>query len=360
MLDQDRWASGMNLLFRMYKDIPGESGWRLRAYYDRTNRRSSNNLRVFRDTADVDWRQWWHLGDRHEVMWGAGYNFTTDRVESSTTLIFDPDSRSLNTFSAFIQDTITLEKDRWFFMIGSKFEHNDYTGFEIQPSGRLWWTPNDDNMLWGAISRPIRVPSRLERDATAPFIILPNPDAESEELMAYELGYRRRFGPDFTLDIAAYYNDYPKLLFLAPVPPLPTTWNNEGDGETYGGEVTAIWQAADNWRLEASYAYVDVQIHGPIIQTTDGGGAPEHQFKFRSYLDITDNLEFNSALYYVDHLPGPAAPSYVRLDLGLTWRPTNNLELAVWGLNLLEPGHRETSATIEVERSVFFQASLRF
>jgi len=44
-------------------------------------------------------------------------------------------------FSAFVQDQITLVEDTLSLTLGSKFEHNDHTGFEVQPTARFLWTP---------------------------------------------------------------------------------------------------------------------------------------------------------------------------------------------------------------------------
>jgi iron complex outermembrane receptor protein len=373
----DGWASGGNVLFRVGQETANDSGWTLQTYYDRTNRRTGAGFRVFRDTADLDFRHHFMATDHHELVWGLGFRFSTDDTDPAPNIVYSPASRDLYTYSAFIQDTITLEPERWFFMIGSKFEHNSFTGFEFQPSARIWWTPNERNTLWAAVSRPVRVPSRTEQDATltlgiadtgvlsggpasgifVPLDVLPNPNADSEELFAYEVGYRRQFTEDLTFDVAGFYNDYSRLLFVPPT--VFGVWNNNGWGETYGAEVVATWRPSEHWRLEGSYSYVDVQIHGPILQS-DEGDAPHHMIKARSYLDITDSLEFNGALYYIDNRPTSMSQAYARLDLGFTWRPNHNLELAVWGQNLLDPSHRETSPTIEVERAFIFSATLRY
>lgn len=374
----DGWANGGHVLARFGKEKNqfNNSGWTLQTYYDRTNREQSGNFRVERDTADLDFRHAFDLGDAHEIMWGLAYRYSTDRTVANPVIMYVPASRSLNTYSAFIQDTITLAPDRWFAMIGSKFEHNSFTEFEIQPSARLWWTPDNRNTWWGAISKPVRVPSRTEQDGTlvlsfvdtglaaggppsgiiVPVAVLPNPAAKSEELLAYELGYRRKINKDLMFAVEAFYNDYSRLLFVPPG--LVGMWTNAGWGETYGAEFTVSWQVAPNWRMESSYSVVDVQIHG-AINNQDEGNAPHHQVKFHSYFDITENLELNTAAYYVDERPTNAAGDYLRLDVGITWRINPNFDVAIWGQNLLDPAHREAS-TIEVQRAFFLQGTLRY
>jgi iron complex outermembrane receptor protein len=178
---------------------------------------------------------------------------------------------------------------------------------------------------------------------------------DPEVLIAYEAGYRVRATDDLTLDLALFYNDYDQLIY---VPSLISPFDNANSGETYGFELAAEWRIADNWTVEASYSFTDVQIHGTALPV-DERNTPHHQAQLRSYFDLTDDVEINSALYYVDNVPQQGAAHYLRLDLGLTWRVTPNLELAVWGQNLLDPQHREFSAN-EVERGVYFSATFRF
>jgi iron complex outermembrane receptor protein len=371
-VDDHGEASGGNVLFRLNRALTDTAGWRLQAYYDHTYREVSAGFEAKRDTADVDFRHYFQIARVHDVLWGAAYRYTHDDTSPALddTTLFVPDSRSLKTYSAFVQDTITLVPERVFAMLGSKFDHNSYTGFEVQPSARLWWTPDASNTLWAAVSRPVRHPARLERDGfvtlavteSEPGVFTPlqvsaNPDLESERLIAYELGYRRRITKSATLDLAAFYNDYTQLIFLQPT--VIGAWTDEGSGESYGGEAAATWRVNDRWRLDGSYSYVDVEIHGPVLPQ-DEGNSPVNQVKLRSAFDVTKALELNSALYYVDRMPTPDADPYVRFDVGLAWRPRENLELRVWGQNLLERSHREASDTVEVERAGYIEAIVKF
>jgi iron complex outermembrane receptor protein len=365
-------ASGGNMLLRISRAETETSGWTLQTYYDRTYRRQTADFEVERDTADVDFRHYFAVARSHEIMWGLGYRHSADETAPSVgnIIVFDPDSRTLNTYSAFVQDTVTIVPDRLTAMIGSKFDHNTYTDFEVQPSARLWWTPDDRNTVWAAISRPVRHPTRTERESiltlriaeTAPGVFTPvqvvgNRDLESEELLAYELGYRARLTSELTLDIATFYNDYSELIFIPPT--TSGVWTDEGSGETYGAEIATQWRATDQWTIEGSYSYVEVLIHGPVLPQ-DEGNAPVNQVKARSYWDITKNLELNTAVYYVDRVPTADADPYVRFDTGVTWRPRDGFELSIWGQNLLDESHREASSFVEAERAGFVEAVIRF
>jgi iron complex outermembrane recepter protein len=373
---QDGRASGGHVLFRLMKETVEHEGWSIQGYYDRTVRAGVKGFLVERDTFDLDVRHFFDLGERHEVIWGLGYRHSRDTTRAGDVISFDPADRSLDTFSAFVQDTVTLVEDRLFFMAGSKFEHNDFTGFEFQPSARIWWTPSERQMFWGAVSRPVRVPSRIEEDLVlitafvgpmgGPFFPLTFAgvdDVESEELMAYELGHRIKLTDSVTIDTALFYNDYRKL-FALPTTGFGTFANGE-DAHTYGVETAATWRVADNWRIDASYSFLEVEIGSQAVGNVERGH-PHHMAQVRSRLDITRDLEFNAALYYVDHIRAHNADGYLRLDLGVTWHVTDQLEVAIWGQNLLEPSHREFNDGVflarpsEVPRAVYIQATARF
>ena len=326
-------------------------------------------LKVKRDTLDLDFRQHRVVNDQHEVVWGLGFRHWDDRTREGLAISIVPRSQNLSRYNGFIQDTITLSPDKLLFMVGSKFEYNGFSGFEIQPSARLSWTPDEKQTLWTAFSRPVRTPSRfadgLRRtvDFFLPSVLAGNPDIESTDLTAYELGYRAQVTDQLTVDTAVFYFEYDSMLSI-PVGGVGL-FTNAGEGETYGAEVAATWRPADNFQLSASYHFVQVQLHGPVLESIEGN-TPENQFQVRSSWEIADRLEFHGALYYVDNAPNQNAHAYFRLDLGMTWRPSEDFELAIWGQNLLDPSHLEfdetftQSAPTEVERGVFLQATIKF
>ena len=194
-------------------------------------------------------------------------------------------------------------------------------------------------------------------------MLLGNPDLHATNLTAYELGYRTRVADELTLDTTVFYFEYDDLISF----PLGGVglFTNAGEAESYGLELAATWNPTDHLQVTASYSIIQVQLHGPILQGAEGD-APEQQFQIRSSWDIGKDLALNSALYYVDNTPNQNAQAYFRLDLGMTWRPSENLELAIWGQNLLDPSHLEfdesftQSAPTEVQRGVFVQATIKF
>ena len=371
-------VAGGNLLGRWTERFSPDSELSVQAYYDRTVRNSA----VFeetRDTGDIDLQHRFGLDDRQEIIWGLGFRATHDDVKNSLNVSLIPDHRTLKLYSAFVQDDIVIIPDELRVTIGSKFEHNDFTGFEVQPSARISWTPERSQTFWASVSRAVRTPSIAENDVRlnpAPPVPLPpgtltifgNREFLSEDLIAYEVGYRCQPFKQFTFDVSGFYNNYSNLRSLEPLTPGPigpSLADNKMFGETYGAEVSAKFQVLKEWRLEANYTYLNIQIHretGSRDATTESmieGSSPENQASVRSLLDLPWNTQLDLTLRYVDTLPGPQVPSYVTLDVRFAWFPRKDLEIAVVGRNLLDDRHPEFAPTFvgtqrtEVQRSFY-------
>ena len=350
-------ASGRHLIARLVGGDQQRDGSSLQAYYDHTNR-EVGGFAVERDTVDVDYRRYFEAGAAHDLIWGLGLRHSSDDTQSvspTNTIVLDPLSRSGSTLSGFAQDTLTLRPQRLFAMFGAKLEHNDFTGLEVQPGARLWLTPDDRRTLWLAVSRPVRTPSRLEEDL---FFVVPgvvsftgNPDLDSETLMAYELGYRTLLGSAVTLDIATFFNDYDHLVSTAGTP-TELTIANAASAHSAGLEVAADWRVHPGWRLRAAYSYISVSSKGTPVDAPDAT-SPHHMAQLLSFADLSATLRLDTALYYVDDLEALQIGSYVRADVGFTWRVRPELELFVRGQNLLDDAHLEASTTAEVPRSVY-------
>ncbi len=385
--------SGGNILGRWQHVTSDKSDFALQLYYDRTDR-GGDDLQYGQDTFDIDFQHRFALDGRQQIIWGAGFCFLSDSTDDTTLISFDPHSRDTYVASAFVQDNISLVPDRLHLFLGSKFEQNSYTGFEIQPSARLLWTPDAQNSVWAAVSRAVRTPNRFEEDArvtlakvstgtgpSASVDMFGNQDLRSEKLMAYELGYRVQPGKRWSVDLAGFYNDYDDLhgsnggaMYISGSPPqlvIPVYRNNGVSAETWGAEISTTAVVTDSWRVAASYTWLQVQAHSkdgvtPTQETDRENQSPHNQFQLRSYFDITRNLEFNAALFYVDNLSALDVPAYTRLDVGLTWRPVKNLDLSAGVQNLLDNRHNEYSGgsqgqiTDEIGRNVWAEMVWRF
>ena len=165
-------SSGDNLLGRWVHTLADQAEFRVQLYYDHTHfvdpipalslpglvSAPAGILTDDLDTYDLEFQHRFWATRRHHVVWGLGYRLTEDANINAPALAFVPAARNLNLYSGFLQDEAEL-RDNLFLTLGSKVEHNDYTGFETEPSARLRWNPTPAHMVWAAVSRAVRTPS---------------------------------------------------------------------------------------------------------------------------------------------------------------------------------------------------------
>ena len=371
-------VSGGNILGRWSHTISGDADMTLQTYYDRTHR-DITSASIIDDlhTFDVDFQYHVKLAERHDLLVGAGYRFTHDSVDNGPALAFIPADIDRNLFSGFVQDEIML-RPNLFFTLGTKVEHNDYTGLEFEPSGRISWSFTTNQTVWSAVSRAVRMPSRLDRDlffpSKPPFVLAGGPDFVSETVVAYELGYRAQLHRQVSASVSLFYNQYDDLRSVSAT--APATIQNDVEADTYGAELSSSYQVFDWLRLKAGYTILEEDIRVKPGGTDINGGHteatdPEQQFSISSSVTLPRRVEVDGRLRWVDRLNNFAGgvsvgsvPSYFELDLRVGWQVTKNVELSVVGQNLLHDRHPEFGVPgptqHEIERGVYGKVLLRF
>ena len=357
------FIDGQNMLARWTHTISDTSDLTVQTYFDRTWRQIPDSFAEDLATYDLDIQHRFALGQRQSVTWGAGYRLMDDDVQNGATIAFVPPKRNMQLFSGFAQDEITVVPDRLQFTIGTKLEHNDFSGFEVQPSVRLAWTPDERQTVWGAISRAVRSPSRVDSDlrspGTPPFTIVGDPDFESETLIAYEAGYRVRPIDRLSLSLAGYYNAYDHLRSLDTLTPTSFMIGNGFQGQTWGFEFSGNYQVTDYWRLRGGYTYLNKllwPIKAGVLPSVREGDDPQNQVLIQSILDLPAHFQLDGVGRYVDTLENPHVRSYVTFDLRLAWWYKGKVEISVVGQNLWTKQHAEFGAAAtrqEIPRSVF-------
>jgi iron complex outermembrane recepter protein len=386
---------GGNLLGRWVHVHAGAGESALQVYFDRYLR-LGGQLDETCNTIDIDFHQDMRVGLHHRLVWGLGYRHEADRTVGTIDQAFDPVDANLQQFSAFVQDEITLRPERLTLTVGSKLEHNDFTGFEIEPSARAAFTPNARETIWAAVSDSARTPSL--RDDNADFNLgifsLPdgspaittiegNPQQKSEYLLSEELGYRLQVNAQLSIDLSLFHNRYRNLRSFEQGAPLlqsnpqpyteiPIYQGNRVNGTTDGLELSTKLRITDQWTLSPGYALLRMDLHndpGSVDMTTVAdveGSSPRNQAQLRSALDISRVLSWNVAAYFVDRLPAQQVSSYTRLDTELSWQPQPALALRLVGQNLLRDRHVEsidiqTSVnSSQLQRSVYAKISWKF
>ncbi|HEV8263471.1 MAG TPA: TonB-dependent receptor [Gemmatimonadales bacterium] len=372
----DITVSGGNVVAKWARTISETSNLTAQLYYDRTNRDIPGTFGEALDIYDVELQHQARMGARHDLVWGLGYRLMNDNVANTTALAFLPAHAARQWFTGFVQDEIALVPDRLHVALGTKVEHNDYTGFEIQPSGRVNWTLNPSATLWAAVSRAVRTPSRIDRELFARISISPpsflagGPGFDSEEELAYELGYRHQRG-SLALSGATFYSRYHGLRSLEQLnPPAADTIviGNGQDGEAFGAELTAAYVLTSRWRVRAGYTELRVHIWPNPGSTDTSRGltesqAPDRQFFVHSSVELPAHLWLDVGLRAIGEIARRQVPAYSELHARLSWQPTPKLDLSVVGQNLLHRRHTEFGAPAarrEIERGVYGLVEWRF
>ena len=386
-VQQNAELSGGNLLGRWERELGSGSNVQLQTYYDRTNRKQAN-FAESRDTFDIDFIHHLTLPGRQDFLWGLGARLSSGNVsEVVPTVVFTPNHYTDKLYNAFIQDEIPIAGDQLSLTIGSKFLHNGYSGFEIEPTARLLWTPSSRQTVWGAVTRAVRTPSRVEEDLQLTGLAVPTPltffriigdrKFSSESLIGYEAGYRSLVAPKFHVDIAAFYNNYDHLLSIEPgapfsesSPPPPHTvipffFRNGLLGHTAGFEIAPDWTPTRPWRLRGSYSFLHIDLDKKASsQDTSSanstqGSSPHHQVAIQSSLDLPKKLEFDQTLRYVSSLPAQLVRAYTTADVRFSWHATRSLDVSVVGQNLFQPHHAEFGGDpgplVGIERSAYIK-----
>lgn len=353
-------------LARWTRRFSHSSDLALQAYYTDENRIEGPGTAHFR-TVDFDFQHRLAFGGRHDFTWGLGYRRMGDSIVGRVAT-FDPPKRTDDLYSSFLQDDISLIEDQLTLSVGSKFQHNAYSGWEYQPSVRLLWALNHRQSLWVAASRAVRTPSRRDTDLRLDLQIpqdgysvtgelAGSKDFRAEVENAYEAGFRTQVSRRLAFDFAGFYNRYRGLQEWTQSDPLmdfssgqlriivPMSFANSGNANTYGMETAATWTLRQNWKITGAHSWLQYESIRTRNDSFDYGfsrdNAPRHQFHTLSSIDLTPRITFDTTAYYVGELEFLGIPSYLRLDTRLAFKLSKEFELSIGGRNLLDDRHPE-------------------
>ncbi len=385
--------SGGNILGRWTHDFANAST-ALQMYFDDTNISDNFLFTDHQKIFDIDFQHSFHPTASQVFIWGVGYRSIADNNGSSFTVSLLPSHQTLNQFSGFAQDEISFLDKRVQLTIGSKLEHNGFTGLEVEPNARVLWNITTNQSVWTAVSRAVRTPALTERGLRLISQVVPpgspsNPTPfpaevavfgsdqfQPEDLLAYEVGYRIQVANNVSADIATFYNNYthlrsaePGAPFVEPTPaPLhlvvPFVASNKMHGGTYGAEIFTEYKVIPRWKLSGSYSYLQMDIRKDTtsmdpIPDNPGLSSPRHQFYVRSSLDLFRRLQHDVTVRYVDDLAGINIPRYYSVDTHIGYALPRSFEVSVGSQNLLNHQHLEfipdfiSTAPTTVKRSIY-------
>jgi iron complex outermembrane receptor protein len=382
-----------NILARWTHTFLGGSDMSLQAYYDQSHVFGSD-ANNWASIGDLDFHHHLHIGSRHDVVWGLSYRVDANRFGGNSLITLNPLQRTDSLYSAFVQDEIIIAKTLWL-TLGSKFEHNAYTGFEVEPSAQLVWAPTTHDTFWASAAKAIRQPSNIDSglqtvSAVVPFpqgafglvTVSGNPHTKVEQLRDYEIGYRAQINRRLALDVTGFLSFYQNLETTEPEAPyfvftagpphyvIPLIFDYKAHATNYGAEAFANWNVTDRWRLSPGLTMLELSAtRDPSSQDSTiallDGNSPTRSFQVRSFINLRRSLEWDQTVGYTSRLATGNIPGYVRLDTRVGWRMGEHWEFSVVGQNLLEPRHAEFPYIHFIDRmldqrSIFGKVTWRF
>jgi iron complex outermembrane recepter protein len=325
--------------------------------------------------------------DRHLVNWGLGARHVRERIGNTLNLTATPSNAVDAVYNAYVQDEIELADGAARLILGTKFEWNTFTGWEIQPTARALWHLTERHQVWVALSRAVRVPTRVDRGdfdvrpayiANTPVQVRGTRSFDSEVIVEADLGYRFQPTSHVYLDLTAYTQQTENFGVFV-LQGLSQELRDSSERYNVGGEASLHWQPSERWKLRLGWSHVHIRHTGDTFSPAGSDSAPPHQLSLISYLDLPGNLELDFAVYYHGHVADRTSTlthdelnAYTRHDLRIAWLPSEHLELSLVGQNLLDRLHREQIDFLEgapiltglpqsaVERSFFARVTWRY
>ncbi|WP_353572527.1 TonB-dependent receptor [Candidatus Albibeggiatoa sp. nov. BB20] len=394
----DSHLLGKNILARWTHDSVENSKWTGQFYYDFSSQ-ARPTYGVDNHILDFELQNQWRISERQEFLWGLGYRWLYSKIHNGSLLGRALLGRHDEVLNGFIQSESCFYDDKVRLIIGTKLEHNDYTGIEVQPNIRFLWHPTDNRTYWAAISRSVRTPAQVSYSILASYDLPPssnplypipansqlvgNNQLNAEFNVAYELGFRQQWEEQVSWDSTLFYNDY-KGLITRTVTPIPDLANGRYiflsnyyhgmDAKTYGFESNINW--INSWgETQLSYHFINIETdtypHVVSAFADVESETPEHQISLRHHFDLGSGWESDWWLRYVSDAVGTDngsndVDSYISLDIRLAWQVDEHLELSVVGQNLLDNQHPEfyqgtfTPLNTGIPRSIYGQVRLEF
>ena len=384
---------GENLTLHWNGDYGGAGKLGLVGYYAHYFRYLPEIFLETRDTYDVELEHRLPLNRRNLLTWALGARSTHNQTGGPPLLaIFDPAERTLNTYAASLQDQYRLS-DAAELTLGSKFEHNDFTGFEVQPGIRLGWKLGDAAYTWASVARAVRTPNQLEDglliyctafQASLGFcspagstVLRGNRDLTSEKLIASEWGLRLWRDSDLSADLATFYNVYTDLRSNESAPAPFGTFGSSLAARTWGGELVVGWQPAPWISTRTFYNLLQINVRkqpGSTDARSENSienGSPGQSAGVQLSLRPVEHLTVETLARYVGRMTAVATPAYTQLNSRIAWRLWPTAELAIVGENLLDPHHPESGSPVsataptaraanEIQRSVYAEVRVEW
>jgi iron complex outermembrane receptor protein len=361
-----RRVSGGNLLARWSHDDGGRRT-QVQGFFDRSERRQPGLVNDRLDTWDIEFQQSLRPR-RHEVLWGAGLRRQHDSIVNLAPAVLQvlPADRNMHLWNVFAQDEVDLGNGLRL-TAGLKAEHNGYTGLEWLPTVRLAWQTAPASLVWAALSRTVRTPSRVDRDVVLPQLPRGGAGVEAEVAQVAEVGWRAQPAAGVSTNTVLFFHKLDRLRSI-DIAAGGAGFGNSHEAHLAGLEAWGRWRLGERLRAQASFVHQRLRISnepGRVVapgSDTQLANDPRNRASLGFAWDFGANMELDATWRYMGALPAPAVPAYHAVDLRWGWRPRPDFEVSLALRNLNDPRHAEWGAAAnraEFRRSVLLKAVWR-
>ncbi len=326
------------------------------------------------DVVDLDWQRRTALSSNQTLTYGMGWRFVAWVYDGGFSLNNKPEHGTVNNVRAFAFDEFAFPDKNLSVVLGAEIEHNDFTGLEFQPTARAMWQPTERHSVWSAISRAVRTPSLDENydysqavntGPTDVYLWKGNTSIESEEVLAFELGWRWRACERLSFDTVAFYNDLDNVVTREDgavftqggITYTPFTVGNHGAAQAWGVEIGSDVQLTEAWRVRTALTHFEQ--HNQVESSSTDAGFEDNNHLFpqtianlRSYYDLGEHWELDAALYYVNSIHLYGTPAYLRTDVRIGYSPSPDWRFSIGVQNATDPAHPEDGGD-QVARNVW-------
>lgn len=366
--DTEEWS----IVGRWERGEPGRVNQQLQLSLDTMNQ----ELYEKRETLDFSYQAM--LPEMRAQTWTFGVTYKNSQDDLSSEIAIEPRRMTQDTYGVFVHNSVALSAHNRL-QLGSQLEHNQFTGWEVQPNLQYIYSPTERLSYWASVSRAVRTPLRTENgfaldvplNGTDVGRITGDRDLRAEKVLAWQAGVRMGWREDLFVDVAAFYNEYRDLIIQVAGTPFfestpapgrtvfPAVYANSADGHTMGLEAALKAQPLARWNVGASVS-VYSQTHWVDSLGFGSVSGIDHQFQLHSAATVATNLQWNVDLYYAGELSTGDVPSYYKLDTEISWTPLKGLAVGLGLKNALDASHQEAgSNTVDAVMLVPRTAYLR-
>jgi len=234
----------------------------------------------FGNISQVDY----NISDRHYLIGGIDLQWNVVRSSPAEILYGDQQQYNIGAFvqeqwNIFMKNSVPVLSAT----IGGRFDYNKFIGsfeeMKVSPKLSLLYSPQskspilDNTSYRFLVGKAFRAPSIAElyfkKELFGGFNFVYNPDLLPEDMISFEVGFRKQFKSRFNIDFSFFFNMYDNLIQyvnIGPTPLGPFQVQNVAKAQVKGFEFLIDYHSNINlfkekfdYGIEFDYTYLDAR-----------------------------------------------------------------------------------------------------